>query len=77
LEGLDSVLKDWLDRLHDTKSSLHIIDLWLHTFDGLHLSGDFNKRLSVIESLQNSSSQSLLDILNSCSLGNSSVSIAL
>jgi len=30
LEGLDGVLEDWLDGLHDTESSLHIIDLWLH-----------------------------------------------
>merc|ERR1719329_1767277 len=28
---------DWLDGLHDTESSLHIVDLWLHTLDGLHL----------------------------------------
>ena len=42
LEGLDGVLEDWLDGLHDTESSLHIVDLWLHAFDGLHLSGNFN-----------------------------------
>jgi hypothetical protein len=24
------VLEDWLNRLHDTESSLHIVDLWLH-----------------------------------------------
>merc|ERR1719265_205552 len=35
LEGLDGVLEDWLDGLHDTKSSFHIVDLWLHAFDGL------------------------------------------
>ena len=40
LEGLDGVLEDWLDGLHDTESSLHIVDLWLHAFDGLHLSGE-------------------------------------
>merc|ERR1712222_123580 len=34
LEGLDGVLKDWLDRLHDTESSLHIVDLCLHSLDG-------------------------------------------
>ena len=28
LEGLDGVLEDWLNRLHDTESSLHIVDLW-------------------------------------------------
>ena len=54
LEGLDGILKDWLDRLHDTKSSLHIVDLWLHTLNSLHLSGDLNKWLSIIESLQDS-----------------------
>merc|ERR1712072_1071861 len=61
LEGLDGVLKDWLNGLHDTKSSLHIIDLWLHSFDGLHLSSDFNERLSIIESLEDSSGKGLLD----------------
>ena len=30
LEGLDGVLEDGLDRLHDTESSLHIVDLGLH-----------------------------------------------
>ena len=43
LEGLDGVLKDWLDGLHDTESSLHIVDLRLHALDGLHLSGDLNE----------------------------------
>ena len=42
LEGLDGVLENWLDRLHDTESSLHIVDLWLHSLDGLHLSGNVN-----------------------------------
>ena len=28
---------DWLDGLHDTESSLHIVDLWLHSFDCLRL----------------------------------------
>ena len=42
LEGLDGVLEDWLDGLHDTESSFHIVDLWLHSFDGFHLSGNFN-----------------------------------
>ena len=54
LEGLDGVLEDWLNRLHDTESSLHIVNLWLHTLDGLHLSGDLNEWLSIIESLENS-----------------------
>ena len=71
LEGLDGVLKDWLDGLHDTKSSFHIVDLWLHSFDGFHLSSNFNKWLSIIESLQDSGSKGLLDVLNSSGLGNS------
>ena len=71
LEGLDGVLEDWLNRLHDTESSLHIVDLWLHAFDGLHLSGDLNEWLSIIESLKDSSGKSFLDVLNSGGLGNS------
>ena len=51
LEGLDGVLEDWLNGLHDTESFLHIADLWLHALDGLHLSGDLNEWLTVIESL--------------------------
>jgi len=54
LEGLDGVLEDWLNGLHDSESSLHVVDLWLHAFDGLHLSGNFNEWLSVIESLEDS-----------------------
>ena len=68
LEGLDGVLKDWLDRLHDTKSSLHIVNLWLHALDGLQLSGNLNKWLSVIESLENSGGEGLLDVLDGLSL---------
>ena len=64
LEGLDGVLEDWLNRLHDTESSLHIVNLWLHTLDGLHLSGDLNEWLSVIESLEDSSGKGLLDVLD-------------
>ena len=75
LEGLDGVLKDWLDGLHDTKSSLHVVDLWLHSLDGLHLSGYFNEWLSIIESLEDSSGQGLLDVLDSGGLGNSGISI--
>ena len=52
LEGLDGVLENWLNGLHDTESSLHIVDLWLHALDGLHLSGDLNEWLSIIESLE-------------------------
>merc|ERR1712048_246121 len=77
LEGLDGVLEDWLNGLHDTKSSLHIIDLWLHTLDGLHLSGNLDEWLSIIESLKDSGSKSFLDVLDGSGLGNSGVSISL
>merc|ERR1711934_1064479 len=70
LEGLDGVFEDWFDRLHDTESSFHIVDLWLHTFNSFHLSGDLNKWLSIIESLQDSGGKGFLDVLNSGSLGN-------
>ena len=76
LEGLDGVLKDWLDRLHDTESSLHIVDLWLHAFDGLHLSGDLNEWLSVIESLEDSGGKGLLDVLDGSGLGNGGITIS-
>ena len=75
LEGLDGVLEDWLDRLHDTESSLHIVDLWLHTLDGLHLSGDLDEWLSVIKSLEDSSGKGLLDVLDGSGLGNSGVTV--
>merc|ERR1719409_1367699 len=75
LEGLDGVLEDWLGGLHDTESSLHIVDLWLHSLDGLHLSGDLNEWLSIIESLEDSSGKGLLDVLDGSGLGNSGVSI--
>merc|ERR1712048_1326741 len=75
LEGLDGVLEDWLNGLHDTKSSLHIIDLWPHTLDGLHLSGDLDEWLSIIKSLKDSGGESLLDVLDGSGLGNSSISI--
>ena len=75
LEGLDGVLEDWLDGLHDTESSLHIVDLWLHALDGLHLSGDLNEWLSIIESLEDSSGKGLLDVLDGGGLGNGGVGI--
>ena len=75
LEGLDGVLEDWLDRLHDTESSLHIVDLWLHSLDGLHLSGDLDEWLSVIKSLEDSSGKGLLDVLDGSGLGNSGVTV--
>ena len=76
LEGFDGVLEDWLNRLHDTESSLHIVDLWLHAFDGLHLSGDLNEWLSIIKSLKDSSGKGFLDVLDGSSLGNGGVSIS-
>jgi hypothetical protein len=76
LEGLDGVLEDWLDGLHDTESSLHIVDLWLHALDGLHLSGDLNEWLSVIESLEDSSGKGLLDVLDGSGLGNGGITIS-
>merc|ERR1712071_326455 len=75
LEGLDGVLEDWLNRLHDTESSLHIVDLLLHAFDGLHLSGDLNKWLSIIESLEDSGGKGFLDVLDG-GLGNGGISIS-
>ena len=75
LEGLDGVLENWLDGLHDSESSLHVVDLWLHALDGLHLSGDLNEWLSVIESLEDSSGERLLDVLDGGGLGNSGVSV--
>ena len=76
LESLDGVLENWLDGLHDTESSLHIIDLWLHALDGLHLSGDLDQRLSVVESLQDSSSEGFLDVLDSGGLSNGGVTVS-
>merc|ERR1719222_1157479 len=76
LEGLDGVLEDWLNRLHDTESSLHIVDLWLHSLDGFHLSGDFNEWLSIIESLEDSSGKGFLDVLDGSGLGNSGITIS-
>ena len=76
LEGFDGVLKDWLDRLHNTKSSLHVVNLWLHALDSFHLSGDLNKRLSIVKSLQDSGGQGFLDVLDGGGLGNGSVSIS-
>merc|ERR1711934_952042 len=76
LEGLDGVLEYWFDRLHDSESSFHIVDLWLHAFDGFHLSGNFDKWLSIIESLEDSGGKSFLDVLDGGGLGNGGVSIS-
>ena len=75
MEGLNGVLEDWLYGLHDTKSSLHIVDLWLHAFDGLHLSGNFDEWLSIIESLEDSSGKGFLDVLDGGGLSNGGISI--
>ena len=75
LEGLDGVLEDWFDGLHDTESSLHIVDLWLHAFNGLHLSGNLNEWLSIIESLEDSGGEGFLDVLDGSGLGNSGVTV--
>merc|ERR1712006_29389 len=75
LEGLDGILKYWLDRLHNTKSSFHIVDLWLHSLDSFHLSGDLDEWLSVIKSLEDSSGKGLLDVLDGSGLGNSGVTV--
>ena len=73
LESLDSIFKDWFNRLHDTESSFHIINLWLHSFNSFHLSGNFNEWLSIIESLQDSGSQCFLDVLDGSGFGNSGI----
>merc|ERR1719263_1205965 len=56
-------------------SLLHIVNLWLHALDGLHLSGDLNEWLSVIESLEDCSGKSLMDVLDGSGLGNGGVGI--
>ena len=75
LEGLDGVLEDGLDGLHDTEAALHIVDLGLHALDGLHLSGDLDEGLSVIESLEDSSGKGLLDVLDGSGLGNGGIRV--
>ena len=75
LEGLDGVLENWLNGLHNTESSLHIVDLWLHTLDGLHLSGDLDEWLSIIKSLEDSGGEGLLDVLDGSGLGNGGIGI--
>merc|ERR1712227_451079 len=76
LESLDGVFKDWLNRLHDTKSTLHVIDLRLHALNGFHLSGNFDQRLTIIKSLQNSSGKSLLDVFNGSGFSDSGITIS-
>merc|ERR1719329_1846595 len=62
-------------QINDMERRLHIVDLWLHTLDGLHLSGDLNEWLSVIESLEDSSGKGFLDVLDGSGLGNSGVTV--
>ena len=76
LEGLDGVFEDWFDWLHDSESSFHIINLWLHSFDGFHFSGNFNEWLSVVESLEDSGSECFLDVLDGSGLGNGGIGIS-
>jgi len=76
LEGLDGIFEDWLDGLHDTESSFHIVNLWLHSFDGFHLSGNFNEWLSIIESLEDSGSECFLDVLDGSGLGNGGIGVS-
>ena len=56
-------------------SLFQIVDLWLHALDGLHLSGDLNEGLSIIESLEDSSGKGLLDVLDGGGLGDGGVGI--
>merc|ERR1719335_1255392 len=41
-------------------SSLHIVNLWLHSFDGFHFSSNFYEWLSIIESLEDSGGKGLV-----------------
>ena len=75
LEGLDGVLENGLDRLHDTEAALHIVDLRLHALDGLHLAGNLDEGLSIIKSLEDSGGESLLDVLDGSGLGNGGVGV--
>ena len=76
LVGLDGVLENWLYGLHDTESSLHIVDLWLHALDGLHLSGNLDEWLSIIKSLEDSGGKSFLDVLDGSGLGNGGITVS-
>merc|ERR1711903_175128 len=75
LEGLDGVLEDGLDRLHDTEAALHIVDLGLHALDGLHLAGDLDEGLAIIKSLEDAGGEGLLDVLDGGGLGNGGIGI--
>ena len=75
LEGLDGVLEDGLDGLHDTEAALHVVDLGLHALDRLHLAGDLDERLTVVKSLEDSRRQCLLDVLDCGGLRDGGISI--
>merc|ERR1719486_893315 len=47
-----------------------------YALDGLHLSGDLNKGLSIIESLEDSSGEGFLDVLDGGGLGNGGITIS-
>ena len=49
--------------------------MWLHALDGLHLSGDIDKWLFIIKSLENSRGKSLLDVLDGSGHGNGGITI--
>ena len=75
LEGLDGVLKDGFNRLHDTKSSFHVVDLRLHALNGFHFSSNLDKGLTIIKSLEDSGGKGFLNILNSSGFSNGGISI--
>merc|ERR1712146_71116 len=76
LQGFDGVLKDGFNRLHDTKSTLHVINLRLHAFNSFHLSSNLDQGLSIIKSFEDSCSKGFLNVLNGGGFSNSSISIS-
>ena len=77
LQGLDSVLKNGLDRLHDAKTALHVVNLRLHALNSLHLASNLDKGLAIVKSLQDAGGKGLLNVLDSGSLRNGGISVAL
>ena len=75
LQSLNSIFKNWFDRLHNTKSTFHIIDLRLHSLNSFHFTSNFNERLTIIKSLKDSCSKCFLNIFNGSSLCDSSSDI--
>lgn len=76
LQSLDGILEYRFDGLHDPKSALHIVDLGLHSFNCLHLASYLDKGLTVVQSLENSSSEGFLDIFDGSGLCHSRVSVS-